>query len=236
MRRAELLAVFALLAAPIARAQDTMSHAPHMEWGRTSFLLTEVLERRTSGDAVRFDLVGWVGGSSRRFWFKADGALLEGDKELQALYGRMIAPYWDLQLGAWADIDSGDPVDAPIRGGAAIGVQGIAPGWFDVDAALLIGTDARLSSRLTASHDLYVTQRLILQPRLEASWAARPDRQRRMGAGLGETELALRLRYEIRREFAPYLGVAWDRAFGETGTLDPTSGRRQFALGLRLWF
>ncbi len=236
MRRAELLALCVVLAAPIARAQDsTMAHAKHMAWGRTAFLLVDELETRSPFAAKEssVDLMGWIGGATRRIWFKANGDAPWG--ELQVLYGQLIAPYWDLQLGA--KVDTRFDLLNPKRGVAAVlGVQGLAPGWFDVESALLLDTDARLTAQFTASHDLYLTQRLIVQPRVETSWAARPDRDVGVGAGLGETELGLRLRYELRRELAPYVGVVWERAFGETARLIGTGGRPQAAAGVRLWF
>lgn len=219
---------------------------PHaMAWGTETFVLSEVLELAPTARerAVRYDLVGWMGGASQRLWLKADGAVTteegRGRNELQALYGRLIAPFWDLQAGLWVDADVG-PDAARAFGGAAVGLQGLAPGWFEFEPTVFVSTLGDVGARLTASYDLYLTQRLIFQPRLEgAAWLrARPARG--IGAGIGETEFALRVRHELRRELAPYIGAVWERRFGESGALARAAGVPDrevfFTLGVRAWW
>lgn len=232
-----------------AQAADPVPPAPMprhgMAWGTERYILSEVLEIAPVGrDAtVRFDLVGWIGGPSQRVWMKADGALAadggQGRTELQALYGRLVAPFWDLQAGIWLDADVGTGAMRGL-GGGALGVQGLAPGWFEVEPVLLLSTGGDLGARLTASYDLYVTQRLVVQPRAETSAWLRSLPEFGVGSGIGESELALRARYEVRREFAPYIGVVWERRFGASGALARAAGvgdRGTFvALGVRAWW
>lgn len=183
---------------------------------------------------------GWYGSDLNKLWLKTEGEYsfdeseLE-DAELQALYSRAVSPFWDLQTGLRYD----DTPDAS-RSYWALGMQGLAPYWFEVDAALFLSDEGNLSSRLEAEYELRLTQRLILQPRLELNVAFSDDTELEIGSGVSGVELGLRLRYEIRREFAPYLGVAWSSAYGGTRDFIDASGGEpeQFSLiaGLRFWY
>lgn len=238
-------AVMALGSGPLtAQAPDSTTHpSGHtMGWGRTSFVLTEVLEMAPDqlGRPLLFDIVGWTGGASRRVWFKLDGAsATEGQgthAEVQVLYGAMISPWWDAQIGLRSDVAAAGG-SSQQRFGAVLGLQGLAPGWFEVEPSLFVTTSGHLSLDLTASYDLYVTQRLVLQPRLETSLAMRDDAEFGIGRGVGPSSLALRTRYEIRREFAPYVGVVWERRFGRTADLaGGAGGEAVLVAGLRLWW
>lgn len=241
-------ASFALLTSEVAQAQAPAPemHPPRheMDWGRTTFILAEVLEY-LPGPAARplhFDAMAWTGGPVHRLWLSVDGsAATRGSGSagsFEALYGRAISPFWDAQIGARVDLVSGGGA-RETRAGAALALKGLAPGWFELEPTLFVSTDGDLSADLTASYDLYVTQRLVLQPRLEAMVAAQDIPTFGIGRGLSEGSFAFRLRYELRREFAPYIGIEFDRTFGRTADLARAAGgetgESQLVLGLRLW-
>ena len=202
--------------------EDSMIH---------NFLRFDLLEYRAydSGPAtLTWDFVGWTGGDYHRLWVKTEGEWRTsgergGEAEAQLLYGRMIAPFWDFQAGVRYDLFSGAGFDRS-RGFAVIGLQGLAPYRFDLEPALFISQDGDLSARLTASYDMLLTQRLVLQPRLELDAALQSVEKFDVGEGFNSVGLGLRLRYEITREFAPYIGVHWLRRFGETADLSRRGG------------
>lgn len=162
-----------------------------------------------------------------------DGALERG--EVQALYSRAIGRYFDLQAGVRQDFQAG-----PSRTYATVGVEGLAPYWFDVEGALFLSDQGDLSARLEASYDLRLTQRLILEPRAEINLAASRDLALRQGDGLVDGEFGLRLRYEFKRELAPYAGVHYERMFGQTANLARAAGEpvgaTRVVIGLRAFF
>lgn len=229
-----------------AQARDSVSHggAHAMGWGRATFVLTEVLEYAPAGveRPVLFDVVAWSGGASRRVWFKADGSAATVDRamhgEFQLLFGRMLSPWWDVQIGARADVRDA-PAARATRAGAVIGLQGLAPGWFEVEPTLFVTSRGNISFDLTASHDLYLTQRLVMQPRLESIVALRDEVDFGIGRGLSSASFGLRTRYEVRREFAPYVGVVWERGFGRSAELarlaGESAGQTLIVAGLRVW-
>jgi copper resistance protein B len=216
-----------------------------MRWGRETFALAEVLEYAPDGieRPIQYDLLGWTGGASNRLWAKAEGAhgtrAGGGETELQLLYGRLITPWWDGQVGLKVDARYGEG-DTRTRTSLAVGVQGLAPGWFEVEPTLFVSQAGDVSASLTTSYDVLVTQRLVLQPRLETSAALQAVPEFGVGSGVNDVDLALRLRYEFRRELAPYIGVSWTRRFGGTADLARTAGApvRESAVvaGLRLWY
>ncbi len=240
-----------LLAAP-AEAQDpprapheAPHEAPHgMGWGRETFVLTEVLEYDPAGAErpLLFDVIAWTGGASRRLWFKADGSMATVERashgEYQLLYGWMLSPWWDVQVGARADLRRAAGSRAT-RAGAVIGLQGLAPGWFELEPSLFVTSSGNLAFDLTASYDLFLTQRLVLQPRLESSVSLKDDAEFGVGRGLSSTSFGLRTRYEIRREFGPYVGVVWERGYGRSAELarlaGESAGETMIVAGLRLW-
>lgn len=210
-----------------------------------SFLRSELLEyqRDTDGlDALRWDLLGWFGGDYHRLWVKSEGRFApreDSEVEAQVLYGRLIAPFFDLQAGL--------RVDQRLRPGAdltrvygVLGLQGLAPYRFDIEPTLFLSHKGKVSARLTASYDVLLTQRLVVQPRLETNVALQRDTDLGSGAGLNDLDLSLRLRYEIRRELAPYIGFTWKESFGETHDLLIQEGAHPahlaFVTGVRLWF
>lgn len=211
-----------------------------------SFFLFDLFEYQAgrNADGLRWDVVGWVGGDYDRLWLKTEGAHQpsgedSGEADLQILYGRLISPFWDFQAGVRREwLYSAGPDKT--RDFIVIGVQGLAPYWFELEPALFISEDGDISARFTAEFDLLFTQRLILQPRFETEFAFQEVEEFGVGQGINDVELGLRLRYEFRREFAPYLGISWRRDVGETADLTRRDGEdvEDFSLvgGVRMWF
>jgi copper resistance protein B len=190
------------------------------------------------GNGQRWDAEGWYGDDYDKLWLRTEGERTGGELEdgnLEALWNHTVATFWTTQLGVRADVGRG-----PNRTWAAFGIQGLAPYWFEVEATGYVGPAGRTAARVRAEYELFLTQRLILQPELEANLYGTRDPARRLGAGLSDGELGLRLRYEIRREFAPYIGVVWVRRFGGTADFARADGEgildRQWVAGFRIWF
>jgi copper resistance protein B len=212
------------------------------EW--YTFFLTEILEHRSNegDDSVRWDVYGWHGGDYNRLWVKSEGsastAETSGEGEIQLLYGRLVSRYFDFQAGLRLDHVWGD--DDETRGLLAVGVQGLAPYYFDLEPTLFVGDEGEVSARFTGTYDILITQRLILQPRLEGNVAVQDRKDFGVGSGVNNFEAGLRLRYELRREIAPYIGVNYGKLFGETADLAREDGEDpdewSFVSGLRLWF
>ncbi len=206
-------------------------------------LLTVILDqlemRDVGGDnALSWDGQGWLGRDLHNIWFKTDGQRTAGntdEAELHFLYSKAIARYWDFQLGVRHDFQP-----SPSRSWAAIGFKGLAPYFFDIDAAAFIGESGRTALRFEAEYELLLTQRLILTADSEINLYGQDDPDVGVGAGLSDLEAGLRLRYEIRREFAPYIGINWSRLFGNTADLARITGEKssetQLVIGLRAWF
>lgn len=190
-------------------------------------------------DAYRWDGEGWFGGDIDRFVVKTEGegAIRGGieSAEVQALYSRAIDPWFNLQAGIRQDFKPG-----PARTYATVGIEGLAPYWFEVEGALFLSDKGDLLGRIEGYYDQRITQKLILQPRVELNFAAQDVPANGIGSGLSEAELGLRLRYEIKREFAPYIGVSWERKFGDSARFAGAAGDRAEAtslvLGIRAWF
>ena len=207
----------------------------------TSFVMVDRLEAQmTDGeDVLLWDAQGWIGGDIDKFWFKTEGEYgFDEDKveeaEFQGLWSRAITPYFDVQAGVRYDAKPDDLAHA------VLGIQGLAPQWFEIDAAAFLSDEGDLTARIEAENDLLLTQRLILQPRAEIGFSAQDIPEREIGAGVTSLDAGLRLRYEIKREFAPYVGVEWQKKFGETADLVRAAGgdpdRTVFVAGVRLWF
>jgi copper resistance protein B len=210
-----------------------------------TFVLFELAEYRWDGNEnpVAWDMVGWIGGDYTRFWFKSEGAAAtvesNGDIEVQALYGRLIAPYWDLQAGLRADVVYGGGEER-VRVQAVIGLQGLAPYWVEFEPAVYVSQDGDVSAGLTASYNMFVTQRLVGQPRVEVNAALQEVPDFGVGSGFNDLELGFRLRYELRREYAPYVGVNWVQQFAGTADLARQAGEAvsdvSLVGGIRVWF
>jgi copper resistance protein B len=189
---------------------------------------------------LQWEAQGWIGKDLDKLWFKTEGHhdtdtdSLES-MELQLLYSRAIAPFWDLQAG-WRH-DTGNNAS---RDHAVLGILGLAPYWFEVDAALFLSDQGKLSSRIEVEYDLRFTQRLFLQPRLELNHAFSDDPAAGQWQGMQEGSVGLRLRYEFLREVAPYVGVEWWRSSGRTANerrrLGLSDEELRWVAGLRLWF
>jgi copper resistance protein B len=203
------------------------------------YVLLDQLEwQDVAGGAQAWDGKSWIGTDLKRLWLRTEGEREHGRTDsafAEALYGQAISPWWDLLIGVRNDFRPG-----PQRTWAAVGVQGLAPYKFDIEATAYLGESGRTHARFEAEYDLLLSNRLILQPQLEAEWYSENDRQRRIGAGLSSVELGLRLRYEWRREFAPYLGVVGSRLFGDSADFARADGARvkdtRLVAGIRLWF
>lgn len=196
------------------------------------FLMAERVERqqRDGNDVDVWDAQGWLGGDYHKLWLKTEGSWQSDnskadDTEVQVLYSRAVAPFWDLQAGIRHDEGS----DAS-RSYAVFGVQGLAPYWFEVDAAAFVNEDSGLQLRLEAEYDLRLTQKLLLQPRLQLNHAFDDDTAGGIEQGIRDSNVALRLRYEVIREFAPYVGIEKDIG----GHRQPDELR--VVAGIRFWY
>ena len=191
------------------------------------------------GDRYHWEGEGWIGGDINRLAIKSegegavDGALHRA--ELQALYSRAIDPWWNLIAGVRHDIRP-----QPQRSYAAIGIEGLAPYWFEVEAQAFLSDRGDAHLRIEGSYDQRITQRLILQPAAELNVAAQDVPELGIGAGLSDVELGLRLRYELAREFAPYVGINWERRVGDSARFARAAGEgastTSLVMGLRFWF
>lgn len=209
---------------------------------RTGMVMLERLEARipTEGgsEGYLWDAQAFYGGDINRLVIKTEGEGEFGggieDAEIQALYSRAIGPFFDLQAGVRFD------PEPDTRSHAVIGVQGLAPYMFELDAALFLSDRGDITARIKAEYDQRITQRLILQPRIEAELSAQSIPERGIGAGFTKVEPGLRLRYEIEREFAPYIGIEYEAKTGETADIARAAGEDpdgiKLLIGLRAWF
>ena len=157
---------------------------------------------------------------------------------MEAFYGRLVSPFWDLLVGARVDRRWGD--ETATRAHVAIGLEGLAPYWFELEPTIYLSDDGHLSAQLEAEYELLVAQRVVLQPRLETSVAAQDAPEFGIRSGVTDLELGARLRYELRRELAPYAGIVWHRRLGNTADLARATGQYvsnvSFVAGLRVWY
>jgi len=202
-------------------------------------LLVDQLEWRdgdgTNGPA--WDAQAWYGTDYNKLWLKTEGLRVHDtteDARAELLWDRVFSRWWSVQSGVRHDFGTG-----PSRNWLALGVQGLAPYFFEIEATAYVGDAGRTAARFRAQYELLFTQRLILQPELEVNAYGKDDPERQIGAGFSDLQLGLRLRYEIRREFAPYVGVAWIRRLGKTADLVSASGQDpsvlQVVAGIRFW-
>lgn len=189
-------------------------------------------------DATLYELHGWYGGSFDRAVLKAEGEISRGKVHTarsELLWSHAVAPFWDVQAGLRHDSGVG-----PDRGWLALGVEGLAPYWFEVEATAYLGTAGRTALRLAARYELLLTQRLILQPRVEADFYGKRDTALDHGSGLTDVVAGLHLRYEFTRQFAPYLGVERGGKIGNSADLARATGEKamttRWVAGLRFWF
>ncbi len=236
-----------VIASPVVFAQaDLPSGSPQHPMGDMSYremaavmqmddthrfgkVMLDQLEWRDArdGSALAWDAQGWYGGDYNKLWVKTEGERLAGRTEaasLDALADRVIARWWSAQAGIRQDFGEG-----PARTWLGMGLQGLAPYWLDVEATFYLGEAGRTALRLKAEYDLLLTQRLVLQPYGELNFYGKADPERGVRSGLDDLELSLRLRYEIRRELAPYVGVGWFRRRDQRD-------QAQLVAGLHIWF
>jgi copper resistance protein B len=204
-------------------------------------LMVDRLESvRTRDDTTgAFELQARYGRDYDRAVLKAEGHVADGDLEeasTELLWSHAVAAYWDTQLGVRHD--SGE--DRPGRNWLAFGFEGLAPYWFEIDATAYVGESGRSAFRFSAEYELLFTQRLVLQPRLEANFYGKRDEELGTGTGLSDAVAGVRLRYEFKREFAPYIGVEYAALYGETADMAKAAGKdsseTRWVAGLRFWF
>ncbi|KZC78023.1 copper resistance protein CopB [Sphingobium yanoikuyae] len=225
--------------ADMAHARDMMMRESGGQTMATVMFNLAEYQARKGRDGYRWDGEAWLGGDINRLTIKSEGegVLRQGVEaaEVQALYSRAIGPYFNLQAGVRHDFKP-----SPSRTYAVIGFEGLAPYWFEVEGAAFLSDKGDLLGRLEGYYDQRITQRLVLQPRAELNLSAQDVPESRIGAGLSSAELGLRLRYEITRQFAPYIGVSYEAKTGQTARYvrgngdDPTT--TSVVAGVRIWF
>ena len=230
-----------IISALIGCALSTSVYAAGMEDDPivTKVLIDQLETRITDGDdPLVLEAQAWIGKDLNKFVIKADIEQVKSETEeleLQALYSRAISPYWDLQIGVRQD-----QKPKPNRDWLAIGFQGVAPYWFEIDSALFIGESGQVGLRFEAEYEWMLTQRWVLSPEVEINLHSKDDSATGTGSGLSDTQIGLRLRYEVKREFAPYIGVNWNKKYGNTATFAKNDGESvndtQFVVGIRAWF
>ncbi|MDE3739994.1 copper resistance protein B [Pseudomonas resinovorans] len=218
---------------------DLPPHTMHAG-GINSYFLLDQLEYQDADDAsvLSWDASGWIGSDINRLWLRSEGERSNGtteEAEVQALYGRAVSPWWELVAGVRQDFKPGSP-----QTWAAFGAQGMPLYGLETKATAYLGESSQSALRLEAEYDILLTNRLILQPLAEVNLYGRNDHERGVGSGLANTELGLRLRYEIVPQFAPYVGVTWNRNYGNTADFAREEGENndeaRFVAGIRLWF
>lgn len=214
-------------------------HGVHDSAINTFFLLDQLeYQDADDGSTLAWDASGWIGGDVDRLWLRSEGERTNGvteEAEVQALWGHAIGPWWDVVTGVRQDFKPGAP-----QTWAAFGLQGMALYAFEAEATAFVGENGQSALRLEGDYDILLTNRLILQPMAEVNVYGKNDEARGVGSGLANTEVGLRLRYEIRREFAPYIGVTWNRSYGNTADMLRDEGEdveeARFVAGIRMWF
>ena len=216
-----------------ARAQLAEEHGGTL-YGK---VMADLLEYSPNDAGYRWDIEAWYGGDIHRAIFKSEGVGADGyleEAEAQLLYSRAVGRYTNLQAGVRQDLEPSG------RTYAALGVDVLFPYWFEVEAAAFLSADGDLLARVGGSYDFRIAQRLVLQPQAEFDFASQDDEETETGSGLSTAEIGLRLRYEIRRELAPYVGVSYERSFGRTADFARAHGEdvdeTRFVVGLRAWF
>jgi copper resistance protein B len=226
---------------------DVAGHAVHDD-AIHHYVRLHRLEIRDTDEGTALDWEGsaWIGTDLDRLWLRSEGERVDGTTEsanLEVLYGRSVAPWWDVVVGVREDFGEACPERcrrSPSRTFAALGVQGLTPYKFELQATAYLGEGGRSAVNVEIEYDTLLTNRLVLQWLAEADWYGEDDPQRGIGSGLSSIEAGLRLRYEVTRRFAPYLGIVRERAYGTTADLrraqfEDTDDTRVVA-GVRVWF
>ncbi len=225
----------AFLAAPVTARAMGIEDDPVL----LKVMAQELEWRAHDGESgLAWDVEAWLGRDLHKAWLKTEGEREDGETEkaeAQLLYSRAIASWWDVQAGWRRTFRPGSDQDW-----FAVSLQGLAPYWFHVDASLFYGGSGRTAARLEADHEFRLSRRWILLPTVEVNLHGEDDPERGIGSGLSSAEAGLRLRYEIRREFAPYVGVQWEGLFGDTADYAEAEGGEtsglSWVVGVRAWF
>jgi copper resistance protein B len=190
------------------------------------------------GTGLEWEAQSWIGTDLDKLWLRSEGERAGGHTEaadLEVLYGRAFAPWWDVVAGVRHDFKPGDSQDF-----LAIGVMGLAPYKFEVEATAYLGERGQTGARFELEYETLLTNRLILQPQVEVNLYGKNDPRRGIGSGLSTAEAGLRLRYEFTRQFAPYIGIVHERAFGRTADFRRDEGEdvddTRVVAGVRIWF
>ena len=240
------LMVAAAWVQPLAAQQEIPGamHGAEMRWTPTLYILAEKLELAPTVDerTLAIDAVAWYGTDRSRIWMRTEGdintAEFAGEAQIELLYGKLISPFFDALVGVRLDHNWGNATATRVLVGA--GIEGIAPYWFELEASAFLSEDGDFSARLTTTYDLLFTQRLILEPRMELNASASNVPEFGSGSGLTDIELGGRLRYELNRKFAPYIGINWHRRVGGTADFARDDGESVSATslvaGVRTWY
>lgn len=247
VRRALAAGALLLACAPAAAAQ--MSGMPEMKemmtWGKTLFVLAEQLEYSPAGERrpVKLDALAWYGGAYNRVWARVEGKQAttrrggQGQAQSELFYGRLVDPYWDAVVGVRVDTEWGGAQRN--RAQLAVGFLGLAPFRFEFEPTMYVSHRGELSGRLEASYQFLLTQWLVAEPEVELNAALQAVPRYDIASGLNDYEMAVRVRYEFRREIAPYVGVSRSRRVGGSRKLADEYGEpvaeNRFVVGLRLW-
>lgn len=229
----------------LAIAVNNMSFAHEAADPLISMVSINQLEQRLNNDSQNDDLDisswnadVWLGKNLDKLWLKTEGEFVDGQREeseLQVLYSHAIAPYWDLQTGWRGDFNQDQN-----QHWFTVGLQGLAPYFFEIDSALYFGEGGQTALRIDAEYELMLTQKLILSPELETTLYSHNTPKYEQGSGLAKIDAGLRLRYEIRREFAPYIGVNWSKKYGNTADLARRATSdvetMEWLIGVKLWY
>lgn len=226
-----------VLSALVLMTQQAVAMGP--EPVLSKWMLDKLEAREAAGqDPVAVEAQAWIGKSLNRLWLKADLELHEGvveEAQYQVLYSRAVAPYWDLQWGLAQDVRPESDATWMV-----LGIQGVAPYFFEADLALFFGESGDFMATLELEYEWMLTQRWVLIPEMEVSFQGQNRPEQDLGAGLAEVEAGLRLGYHWRREVMPYVGISWHHSFGETADLIQQSGSEPHSsavvVGLKLWF
>lgn len=218
---------------------------PVMDRMRHFMFLADLLEIQPNGDdsELRWDLESHYGGDFNRIWFKSEGekSVTSDDYhfDAQLLYGRFVGKYYDFQIGVRGEATDFSGKNK-FRTHAVVGLEGLLPYRFQIEPLFFVSDDGDVSARITGTRDMLLTQRLILQARLETTIAVQSVEEFGIGEGLNNIEAGLRLRYEMRREFAPYIGVSFSRSLFETEDFLRAKGKDEtelrFVAGIRFWY
>jgi copper resistance protein B len=218
---------------------DVQGHTVH-DHAINYFVLFDQFEWQNGNDQpdLHWNTKGWIGRDRDRLWFRAEGEREDGDvtdADAELLYGRAISRWWEIVGGVRQEFQP-----EPSRTWAAVGIQGLAPYFLEIEAAAYIGASGRTEFRFETEYDLLITNRLILEPSIELQAYGKSDPERGLGSGLGTIESGLRLRYEFRRELAPYIGIAWKQKYFGTADFARAAGEHvgstRLAAGVHFWF